>query len=128
MASGAVTWLAGGDGVAVENAASMAIQANLGIPCDPIPGGLEFPCLTRTFRAATTAPLYADFALAGINPLIPYHEMLLEIERHFRVTSHQELCSLQSGCCNTPTAKTLVEYFGDETQLNLHFEPVASYG
>jgi L-serine dehydratase len=123
MASGAVAWLAGGDAVAVENAASMALQANLGIPCDPIPGGLEFPCLTRTFRAATTAPLYADLALAGIDPLIPYHEMLLEVERHYHATSHQELCSLASGCCNTPTARALVQQFSGETQLDLHFEP-----
>jgi L-serine dehydratase len=123
MASGAVTWLAGGDGEAVEHAASMAVQANLGIPCDPIPGGLEFPCITRTFRAATTAPLYADLALAGIDPLIPYHEMLQEIERHYRATSHEELCSLCAGCCNTPTAKTLVEFFGDETASELHYTP-----
>jgi L-serine dehydratase len=76
MASGAVTWMAGGDGEAVQHAASMALQANIGIPCDPIPGGLEFPCLTRTVRAAVTAPLYADMALAGIDPLIPFHEVL----------------------------------------------------
>ena len=82
MASGAVAWLAGGDGIAVENAASMALQANLGIPCDPIPGGKEFPCITRTIRAAVTAPLYADLALAGIDPLIPYHEVLFAIEEN----------------------------------------------
>ncbi|MDR1802714.1 MAG: L-serine ammonia-lyase, iron-sulfur-dependent, subunit alpha [Treponema sp.] len=81
MASGAITWMAGGTGREVQNAASMALQANIGIPCDPIPGGLEFPCLTRTVRAAVTAPLYADMALAGIDPLIPYHEMLVLIER-----------------------------------------------
>jgi L-serine dehydratase len=80
MASGAITWMAGGTGTQVQNAASMALQANIGIPCDPIPGGLEFPCLTRTVRSAVTAPLYADMALCGIDPLIPYHEMLLAIE------------------------------------------------
>ncbi|MDR2793823.1 MAG: L-serine ammonia-lyase, iron-sulfur-dependent, subunit alpha [Treponema sp.] len=80
MASGAITWMAGGSGEQVQNAASMALQSNIGIPCDPIPGGLEFPCLTRTVRAAVTAPLYADMSLAGIDPLIPYHEMLLVIE------------------------------------------------
>ena len=50
--------LAGGDGNAVDRAASMALQANLGLPCDPIPGGREFPCITRTLRAAITMPLY----------------------------------------------------------------------
>lgn len=76
MAAGAITWMAGGNGAQVEHAASMALQASLGIPCDPIPGGLEFPCITRTIRAAVTAPLYADMALSGINPLVPYHEVL----------------------------------------------------
>jgi L-serine dehydratase len=80
MASGAITWMAGGTGAQVQNAASMALQANIGIPCDPMAGGLEFPCLTRTVRSAVTAPLYADMALCGIDPLIPYHEMLLAIE------------------------------------------------
>ncbi|MDR2245881.1 MAG: L-serine ammonia-lyase, iron-sulfur-dependent, subunit alpha [Treponema sp.] len=82
MASGAITWMAGGSGAQVQNAASMALQANIGIPCDPVPGGLEFPCLTRTVRSAVTAPLYADMALSGIEPLIPYHEMLWAIEEN----------------------------------------------
>ena len=82
MGSGAVTYLGGGDGVQVEHAASMALQASLGIPCDPITGGKEFPCITRTIRAAVTAPLYADLALAGIDPLIPYHEVLFAIEEN----------------------------------------------
>lgn len=84
MASGAITWMAGGKGEQVQHAASMALQANIGIPCDPIPGGLEFPCLTRTVRAAVTAPMYADMALSGIDPLIPYHEVLFAIERNRR--------------------------------------------
>lgn len=104
MASGAVTWLAGGDGIEVENAASMALQANLGIPCDPIPGGLEFPCITRTLRAAVTAPLYADIALSGINPLIPYHEVLQAIEKNFRTSSAGALSGPLCGINCTPTA------------------------
>lgn len=87
MGSGALTWLAGGDGVQVERAASMALQANIGIPCDPIPGGKEFPCITRTIRAAVTMPLYADLALSGMDPILPYHEVLFAIERHRKIAS-----------------------------------------
>ncbi|WP_444641312.1 L-serine ammonia-lyase, iron-sulfur-dependent, subunit beta [Caproiciproducens sp. R1] len=104
MASGAVTWMAGGDGNQVEHAASMALQANLGIPCDPIPGGLEFPCITRTIRAAVTAPLYADLALSGIDPLVPYHEVLGAIEKNFRSSRPGELCGPLCGINCTPTA------------------------
>lgn len=88
MGSGAVTYLAGGDGIQVERAASMALQANIGIPCDPIPGGKEFPCITRTIRAAVTMPLYADLALSGMDPIIPYHEMLYAIRRNKEISPH----------------------------------------
>ena len=108
MASGAITYLAGGDGLQVEHAASMALQANLGIPCDPIPGGKEFPCITRTIRAAVTAPLYADLALAGIDPLIPYHEVLFAIEEHRKSATQKEL---HEGINAAPCAKCCQECF-----------------
>jgi L-serine dehydratase len=41
--SGICRAMAGGDGAQVQNAASMALQANLDIPCDPVPGGSNFP-------------------------------------------------------------------------------------
>jgi L-serine dehydratase len=105
MASGAVAWLCGGDGKAVEHAASMALQANIGIPCDPIAGGLEFPCITRTIRAAVTAPLYADLALAGIDPLIPYHEMLGVIEKTHKAATGDCLSGPRCGCNMAETAQ-----------------------
>ena len=108
MASGAITHLAGGDGEQVEHAASMALQANLGIPCDPIPGGKEFPCITRTIRAAVTAPLYADLALSGIDPLIPYHEVLYAIEEHRKNATQKEL---HEGINVAPCAKRCQECF-----------------
>ncbi len=114
MGSAAVTWLGGGDGMQVENAASMAIQANLGIPCDPIPGGKEFPCITRTVRAAVTAPLYADLALAGIDPLIPYHETLHAIEENRKklgCVSCGECTALHYGINAAPAAKACQEQF-----------------
>lgn len=119
MAAGAVTWLAGGDGIQVERAASMALQANIGIPCDPIPGGLEFPCITRTIRAAVTAPLYADLALAGIDPLIPYHEILQTIEANFRRSNPADLCGSACGCNRTPTAAECMRFLKDKTANDL---------
>lgn len=104
MASGAITWMAGGDGYQVEHAASMALQANLGIPCDPIPGGKEFPCITRTLRAAITAPLYADLALCGMDPLIPYHEVLQAIEHNRQNTPANRLCGALCGINCVPSA------------------------
>ena len=105
MASGAVTWLMGGNGIQVENAASMALQGSIGLTCDPIPGGLEFPCLTRTVRASVTAPLYADLALSGINPLVPYHEALQAMEKHWENSKPGTVSGPYCGMCSTQTAE-----------------------
>jgi len=121
MASGAVAYLLGGDDIAVENAASMALQANIGIPCDPITGGKEFPCITRTIRAAVTAPLYAELALCGIDPLIPYHEVLDAIEQTYVKQPRENLCGNACGCCLTPTARQCGENFRNATSENLKF-------
>lgn len=113
MASGAITWMAGGSGEQVVRAASMALQANEGIPCDPIPGGKEFPCITRTLRASITAPLYADMALAGIDPLIPYHEVLDAIERNIEQTPREKLHGPCAGINCTKTACSLKRFLGE---------------
>jgi L-serine dehydratase len=121
MASGAIAYLLGGDDRAVENAASMALQANIGIPCDPIPGGKEFPCITRTIRAAVTAPLYAELALCGIDPLIPYHEVLDVIEQTYLKQPKDSLCGNLCGCCLTPTAQICRKNLEDASYKNLNF-------
>jgi L-serine dehydratase len=113
MASGAITWMAGGTGAQVQNAASMALQANIGIPCDPMAGGLEFPCLTRTVRAAVTAPLYADMALCGIDSLIPYHEMLLAIEQN-RIRHGDSVSGPDCGVNCTATAARCQRFLAQE--------------
>ncbi|MBR0430200.1 MAG: L-serine ammonia-lyase, iron-sulfur-dependent, subunit alpha [Lachnospiraceae bacterium] len=123
MAAAAVTHLIGGDSYAVENAASMALQASFGITCDAIPGGLEFPCLTRTLRATVTAPLYADLACAGINPLIPWHEVVDAMELHYRRTEQKLLCGSQCGLNCTPTAKKCMEFMAQDVMKdNLKYE------
>lgn len=127
MASGAVAYLITPDhpivdvGIAVERAASMALQANMGLVCDPIPGGLEFPCITRTLRAAVTAPMYAELAIIGIDPLIPYHECLQAMERHYKTVPHDNLCGSNCGTCTTPAAQKCKQFLTDLMAENLKF-------
>ncbi len=104
MASAAVAQMSGATPDQVENAASMALQANLGLVCDVIPGGKEFPCITRTVRAAVTAPLYADLARSGMDPLIPYHEVIDAMEEHYKKTPQEMLCGYTCGINCTPSA------------------------
>lgn len=118
MAAGAIAYLAGGGARQVEAAASMALQASFGITCDPIPGGREFPCITRTVRAATTAPLYADLALAGIDAIIPYHEVLQAVEKHYRRTPSQMLCGSRCGCNLTRAAQDCQRWLAETAAIN----------
>ncbi|MDR2864154.1 MAG: L-serine ammonia-lyase, iron-sulfur-dependent, subunit alpha [Spirochaetaceae bacterium] len=113
MASGGITWMAGGTGQQVQNAASMALQSHIGIPCDPIPGGKEFPCLTRTVRAALSAPLYADMALCGIDPIIPYHEALYAIE-HIRQLYPKAVCGPECGLNCTAAAARCQQFLSED--------------
>ena len=130
MAAGAVAYMATSDeplvdvGVAVERAASMALQANMGLVCDPIPGGLEFPCITRTLRAAVTAPMYAEMAIIGVDPLIPYHECLIAMERHYKLMPHELLCGGNCGTCCTPTAQKCKGFLTDLMAENLSYKAV----
>lgn len=114
MASAAVAQMSGADPDQVENAASMALQANLGLVCDVISGGKEFPCITRTIRAAVTAPLYADLARAGIDPLIPYHEVIDAMEEHYKKTPQELLCGYSCGINCSPTAKKSHQFSKNE--------------
>ena len=125
MDSGGIVWMAGGDGWQVENAASMALQASLEIPCDPILCGKEFPCITCTIRAAVTAPLYADLALSGIDPLIPYHEVLLGIEKSWKNSSES---ILHCGINAAPCAKRCQACFQSEQMSHKFILPFANIG
>ena len=128
MAAGAIAYLVTPEnplvdvGVAVERAASMALQANMGLVCDPIPGGLEFPCITRTLRAAVTAPMYAEMAIIGIDPLIPYHECLQAMERHYKLTPPERLCGSDCGTCTTPAAAKCKQFLSDLMADNLKYD------
>nr|WP_297765016.1 L-serine ammonia-lyase, iron-sulfur-dependent, subunit alpha [uncultured Butyrivibrio sp.] len=129
MAAGAIAYMVTPEenplvevGVAVERAASMALQANMGLVCDPIPGGLEFPCITRTLRAAVTAPMYAEMAIIGIDPLIPYHECLQAMERHYQITPHERLCGENCGTCTTPAAQKCKKFLSNIMADNLKYE------
>ena len=87
------------------------MQVNIGIPCDPIPGGREFPCITRTIRAAVTMPLYADMALCSMDPIIPYHEMLAAIQHHKQIASRE---CLHGGVNVCPAACWCADFLAGE--------------
>ena len=107
MAAAAVAQMLGGTPEQVEAAASMALQASVGWPCDPIPGGKDMPCMARVLYVATMSIVYAQWALAGQDPVLPFHEVLDVADTIGRGLSGELLCTARGGHCAAPTAKKL---------------------
>lgn len=105
MAAAAVAEMVGGTPETVETAASLALQAFMGLPCDPVPGGLGQPCRSRIMAATCTAHLFADLALAGHDAVLPLHEALDVADRIGRALPSELLCTSEGGCCTAPAAQ-----------------------
>ena len=67
MAAGALAHILGGDIHAVENAAEIAMEHNLGMTCDPIGGLVQAPCIERNAIAAVKAVNAARMAVYNPN-------------------------------------------------------------
>lgn len=74
MTAAAVVELLQGTPEQMEAAASMAIQASVGWPCDKIPGGMGAPCTFRIMFVAMMSLTYAQMALLGEPAVLPFHE------------------------------------------------------
>jgi L-serine dehydratase len=63
MASGGLVAALGGDNAAVEHAAEIAMEHNLGMTCDPIGGLVQIPCIERNGMGAVKAVNAARLAM-----------------------------------------------------------------
>ncbi len=111
MAAAAVTEMLDGTPQQVEAAASMALQASVGWPCDPIPGGKDMPCMTRVLFIASMSIVFAQWALAGQDPVLPFHEVVDVADQIGRGLSSDLLCTARGGHCAAPTAQCLSARF-----------------
>jgi L-serine dehydratase len=112
MAAAAIVEMVGGDAGQVENAASLALQAFTGMPCDPIPGGLSQPCRSRILAATCMAHVFADLALAGHEAVLPLHEALDVADAIGRTLPPGLLCTSEGGACAAPSAQRCREAYG----------------
>lgn len=113
MASAAITHIAGGTPEQVENAASLALQAAIGWPCDPIPGAKNQPCISRVCTAVIMSTVFADLALSGKDAVIPFHEVVDEMDKLGREMPPELKCTSCGGMCETPTGIRCKEAFAD---------------
>jgi len=111
MATAAVTEMAGGTPAQVENAASIALQAFVGIPCDPVPGGYDQPCSGREITATCMAIVFADLALSGKDAVLPFHEALAAADTVGRGLPPELRCTSRGGCSATPSGKRQKEEY-----------------
>jgi L-serine dehydratase len=105
MAAAAIAEMAGATPAQVENAASLLLQAVIGMPCDPIPGGLAQPCRSRILTTTCMAHIFADLALSGRDAVIPLHEVIDTADAVGRQLSPDLLCTSRGGLCVAPTAR-----------------------
>jgi L-serine dehydratase len=108
MAAAAVVEIAGGSAAQAADAASIALQNTLGLVCDPVDGGCEIPCHTRTAAAVAQAFVCADLVLGGyVNPI----SLDDAVDASYAVGKQLPpalRCTAQGGVAATPSAKAFV--------------------
>ena len=107
-AAGLVT-LAGGSVAQAVAAASMALQASLGMVCDPIANRVEAPCLGKNVLAAANALAAANMALADFDALIPLDEVIAAMDQVGRSLPHELRCTALGGLSVTQTSLAIEE-------------------
>jgi L-serine dehydratase len=109
MAAGALVELAGGRPDMVLHAASIALKNVMGLVCDPIAGLVEAPCSKRNASGVANAMISADIALAGVESIIPFDEVVLamkavgdSLDKDLRETG-------KGGVAATPTGQKIAD-------------------
>lgn len=82
MAAAALVEMKGGSPAASLHAAAIAFKNILGLVCDPVAGLVEVPCAKRNAMGVANAMTAADMALAGIQSVIPFDEV---VEAMYRI-------------------------------------------
>ncbi|MBM3148029.1 MAG: L-serine ammonia-lyase, iron-sulfur-dependent, subunit alpha [Actinobacteria bacterium] len=106
MAAAGIAAMAGATPQQVEDAASLALQAFTGMPCDPIPGGGCQPCRSRLLAATCMAHVFADVAVAGHAAVLPLDEAIDVADAVGRALPPELLCTAEGGACATPTGRS----------------------
>jgi L-serine dehydratase len=108
MAAAATAELLGGSPAQSGHAASLALQGQLGLVCDPVGGLVEVPCVARNATAVGVALTASEMALAGVEFPIPFDQVadaLASVGRALPVTLRE---TALGGLAATPAAKELL--------------------
>jgi len=108
MAAAAVVEVAGGSAAQAADAASIALQNTMGMVCDPVDGGCEIPCHTRTAAAVAQAFVCADLILGGYANPISLDDAVDASYAVGKQLPPALRCTALGGVAITPSAKAFV--------------------
>ncbi len=107
MAASALVELSGGSPEQCLHAAAIALKNVMGLVCDPVAGLVECPCIKRNAIGAANALVSADLALAGIESIIPFDEVVTAMKSVGRLMSPDLRETARGGLAATPTARAI---------------------
>lgn len=115
MASAACVHMMGGNIHQAFNASAMCLKNLLGLVCDPIAGLVESPCAKRNAIGAANALMCAEMAMAGIESIVPFDEVVDAMYRVGRALPPSLRETSMGGLATTPTAIQInTELFGSK--------------
>ncbi|HLS54419.1 MAG TPA: L-serine ammonia-lyase, iron-sulfur-dependent, subunit alpha [Tissierellaceae bacterium] len=111
MAAAAIVEMSGGSPKASLDAAGFALTNILGLVCDPIAGLVEYPCALRNASGVINAFISADMALAGVQALIPFDEVVDAMYQIGKSMPEDLRETAQGGLADTVTGRNYAEKF-----------------
>ena len=111
MAAAGLVEMNGGTAKQAMAAASMALQNELGLVCDPVAVRVEVPCLGKNIMAATNALNSYIMAIAGYNPVMPFDEVIDAMKSVGEALPSSLCCTGLGGLAQTPTGLCLHKKF-----------------
>lgn len=105
MAASAIVEMAGGSPEDSFNAASFALTNIMGLVCDPVAGLVEYPCALRNASGVVNALISADMALAKVQSLIPFDEVVEAMSKVGKALPESLRETAMGGLAATATGK-----------------------
>jgi len=107
MAAAAVVEMLGGTPSEALNGAAIALKNLLGLVCDPIAGLVEAPCAKRNAIGTANALVAAEMALAGIESVIPFDEVVDAMHKIGKMLPCTLRETAEGGLAATPTGRRI---------------------
>ncbi len=108
MASALIVYYFTENGEMCAHAAALSLKSLMGLVCDPIGGFVEVPCVKRNGIAVNVAIACAEMAMAGVESVIPFDEVVEAMARVGRALPESLRETGKGGIATTPTAKRIL--------------------